>query len=62
MNKPIRFEPQQVPGRGWTVVKITGSKRTGREIIKTDAPDTYTLAQAQSCASSMTRDHARHGD
>ena len=54
-SRRTRLEPGHVPGKGWTVVRVTGGRRTGRTLERTDAPDTYTLAQAQACADAMRR-------
>ena len=65
MTTFVRFTPVQVPSKGWSVAKITGSKRTGRTIER--APgfeycEHYTLAQAQDAAYSAQRDYSRHGE
>ncbi len=55
----IRFEPMRVPGKGWTVAKITGSKKTGRTIERApgfEEIESYTLAQASVAAESAKRD------
>lgn len=60
-GRTVRFEAHQVPGRGWTVAQVVGSKRTGR--TTTPVPgyaDTYTLQQAQAAADALTRDTIRH--
>ena len=52
----IRFEAVRVPSRGWTVAKITGSKRTGRTIERApgfEDVDSYTLHQAQAAAAAQ---------
>lgn len=61
----VRFVAQRVPGKGWTVAKVTGSKRTGRTIER--APgfefiDSYYLDQAQLAADSAQRDYNRGAD
>jgi hypothetical protein len=56
----IRFAPKQISGRGWTVVRIIGSKRTGRTEHPCGFGDTYTLAQAQVVAQNAQRDHAHN--
>jgi hypothetical protein len=61
-GKLVRFEPMKVPGKGWTVAKVTGSLRTGRTIERAEGfenHDGYTLAQAQSAANNLTRDTFR---
>lgn len=54
----IRYVALRVPGKGWTVGKVTGSKRTGRTIER-EAEfaeiDSYTMHQAQLAA----RNHGR---
>lgn len=54
----VKFRAARVPGKGWTVVKIFGTKRTGRVIER--APgfenlENYTLAQAQVAADATRR-------
>lgn len=59
---PVRFEPVVVPGKGWSVAKVTGSKRTGRTIERAEGfetSDSYTLQQAQMAADNLTRDMIR---
>lgn len=61
-GKRVRFEPMQVSGKGWTVAKVTGSKKTGRTIEVAEgfeSCDSYTLAQAQVAAENHTRDTFR---
>lgn len=61
-GKPVRFEAHQVPGKGWTVAKVTGSKRTGRTIEAAEGfetIDSYTMHQAQMAAENLTRDTFR---
>ncbi len=61
-GKPVRFEAHQVPGKGWTVAKVTGSKRTGRTIERAErfeTFDSYTMHQAQMAAENLTRDTFR---
>jgi hypothetical protein len=60
LKKLIRFAPKQTQ-HGWTVVRLEGSKQTGRTEHDIGMPKTYTLAQAQVCADSCARDYARHG-
>lgn len=55
----IRYTAKRVPGKGWTVAKITGSKRTGRTIERArgfEGIENYTLAQAQIAAQNTQRD------
>lgn len=57
-GKIVRFEAMQVPGRGWSVARIVGSRRTGRSIER--APefagvDGYTMQQAQTAAQNHMR-------
>jgi len=59
-EKIVRFAPKQVPGEGWTVVMVVGSKRTGREEFRTEFPNTYTMHQAQIAAESAARDFFQH--
>ena len=61
-GKRVRFEPVQIPGKGWSVAKVTGSKRTGRTIERAEGfegIDSYTMNQAQVAAESLTRDTFR---
>lgn len=54
----VRFQAERVLGKGWTVVKITGTKRTGRTIERAqgfESLENYTLAQAQVAADAMRR-------
>lgn|GEM_PF-4060739 len=55
-GKAARFEPQQVPGKGWTVVLTIGSRRTGRTSESAGYSDTYTLQQAQVAAQNAQND------
>ena len=58
-GKLVRFEAREVPGKGWTVAKVTGSKRTGRTIEVAEgfeSIDSYTMHQAQMAADNLTRD------
>jgi hypothetical protein len=54
----IRFSEFQVPGRGWTVVKTTGTRKTGRfiEVLKDFEDSNYTMHQAQVAAENRGRD------
>jgi len=57
-GKRVRFEPLQICGKGWTVAKVTGSKKSGRLIEVADEfreIDGYTLAQAGFAAETHTR-------
>lgn len=59
-GRTVRFEAHQVPGRGWTVAQVVGSRRAGR--TTTPVPgytNTYTLQQAQAAADALTRDTIR---
>ena len=61
-GKRVHFKPVQVPGKGWSVAKVTGSKRTGRSIERAEGfenSETYTLHQAQMAAENMERDTFR---
>lgn len=61
----VRFIAQRVPGKGWTVAKVTGSKRTGRTIERApgfETLDTYYLDQAQAAADAAQRDYNRGAD
>ena len=54
----VRFQASRVPGKGWTVVKITGTKSTGRIIERAygfENLENYTLAQAQVAADAARR-------
>jgi hypothetical protein len=58
-GKRVVFTPLRVEGRGWTVAKRVGSKRTGRtESVAEgfEGMEGYTLAQAQVAANNMQRD------
>ncbi len=59
----VRFEAARVPGKGWTVVEVTGSRRTGRAVRRApgfEAIEDYTLHQAQAAAvSASSADPAR---
>lgn len=57
-GKRVRFEPLQIFGKGWTVAKVTGSKKTGRtvEVVEDFREiNTYTMAQARVAAENHTR-------
>lgn len=61
-GKLVRFEAHQVSGKGWTVAKVTGIKRTGRTVERAEgfeAIDSYTMHQAQMAAENLTRDTFR---
>lgn len=61
-GKQVRFEAHQVPGKGWTVAKVTGSRRTGRTIEVAEnfkTIDSYTMHQAQMAAENLTRNTFR---
>ena len=51
-----KFEAKQIRGKGWTVVFVVGSKKTGRKEFSTDFPNTYTLSQAQMAADNANKD------
>lgn len=53
-GKIVRFDPHQVPGKGWAVAKIIGSEKTGKT-IEIDGSSNYTLEQAQAAAARATR-------
>lgn len=58
-EKQIRYTAQQVNGKGWTVVKVTGSKRTGRTIERVEGyTDAYTMHQAYAAADALRREMA----
>lgn len=42
-------------GKGWTVVKVLSSRRTGRVYVQTDIKDGLTMHQAAMIADNMTR-------
>ena len=53
------YRAARVPGKGWTVEQVTGSKKTGRVIERApgfETLETYTLAQAQVCADVARRE------
>lgn len=60
MDSKAKFEPKQIPGKGWTVVATTGNRAARRNGTATEsAPltgETLTLQQAQATAAAMTRD------
>lgn len=43
-------------GKGWTVAKVIGTRRTGRVYVQTDIKDGLTMAQACVIAENLTRD------
>lgn len=62
MEKTVRFWPVEVPGKGWSVAMVTGTKKTGRTVERiAGLCDAYTMHQAQMVADSMRRDYLRHG-
>jgi len=59
-GKSVRFEPMQVPGKGWTVAMTVSSLKAGRTSAPVqDFGSSYTLAQAQLAASNLSRDVAQ---
>lgn len=61
-GKTVRFQAARVEGRGWTVVKVTGSKRTGRTAVRADGfegSDSYTMHQAVAAAAALKSDTMR---
>lgn len=57
-GKRVHFEAVQVPGKGWTVAKAIGSKKTGRTIERAEGFESiedYTMHQAQQVAAALTR-------
>lgn len=59
-GKQVRFAPKLISGKGWTVVRVIGSKKTGRAEEKITDFDIYTLAQAELYAQNATRDAYNH--
>jgi hypothetical protein len=54
---PVRYCAHEVPGKGWTVAKVTGTKKTGKTVEPVPGyTDTYTMHQAQMAADALTRD------
>lgn len=58
----VRFSAKQVPGKGWTVVRVEGSKKQGHEEFSATEFDDYTMHQAQATAEAMYRDMMRSGE
>ena len=55
----VRLEPVQIPGKGWSVAMVVGSRKTGRTITRAEGFETfenYTLAQAQMAAENLYHD------
>jgi hypothetical protein len=49
-QKMVRFEAHQINGKGWTVAKIVGSKKTGRTIEIADGfQDIIYASMHQAC-------------
>lgn len=61
-GKRVIFRAENVPGKGWTVARVVGSKKEGRMIERAagfENIDNYSLAQAQIAAENMQRDEFR---
>lgn len=56
-GRRVRFVAHEIHGTGWTVARVTGSKRAGYTTEPVDGyANTYTMHQAQTAAEALTRD------
>jgi hypothetical protein len=58
----VHFQPVQVPGKGWTVAKMTSGKHTGRTIERAEGfegIESYSMDQALIAVEHLTRETIR---